>query len=146
AIKGTTSGKDVVERLVPVMAEGPPRVQAALIDAHATLPAEGFGHAFTAARRSRTPAEVFVLFSPYLSASVDEKKKHRDPAWMKRETIVAEFIGRTRWRRPEEDDSSFFAQIDPRWLDLAIKVGRADLVQAIAMPGHAGAHKFLSEL
>ncbi|WP_165226491.1 HEAT repeat domain-containing protein [Aquisphaera insulae] len=144
-VNGTPSGKDVIERLMPVMAAGPPRVQAALIDAHATLPPEGIGPALKAARQTRTPAEVFAMFSPYLTARVNEKKRQLDPAWRKRETVVAEFILPLRSRRPEGFQAPDPATIDPRWLDLAVEIGRDDLVYAIATPGHAGAREFLTK-
>jgi hypothetical protein len=146
AVKGMPSGKDVVERLVSVMAAGPPKVQSALIDAHKTLPAETLGQAFVAARRSRKPAEVLTLFSPYLTASVNEKKKYRDPAWAKREAIKEELIGEWRWYDPDAKESSVAAPLDPRWLDLAVRLDQRDLVQALAVPGHAGASEFLSTL
>jgi hypothetical protein len=127
AIRGTPSGNDVVERLVSVMAAGPPRVQSALIDAHETLPAESLGQAFVAARRSRKPAEVFALFSPYLTAGVDEKKKNRDPAWAKPEAIIEQLMRGRRW----ED-------LDPRWVDLAMRLGRYDVVKALCRTGAQG--------
>ena len=146
AIKGTPSGNDVVERLVSVMAAGAPRVQSALIDAHETLPAESLGQAFVAARRSREPAEVFALFSPYLTAGVNEKKKDRDPAWAKREAIIEQLMRGRRWEDPDAEESSASTDLDPRWLDLAVRLGRSDLVQALAVPGHAGAGEFLTTL
>jgi hypothetical protein len=146
AIKGTPGGSDVVERLVSVMAAGAPRVQSALIDAHETLPVESLGEAFTAARRSRTPTEVFALFSPYLTAGVNEKKKNRDPAWAKREAIIEQLMGGRRRVYPPAVDSSVSADLDPRWLDLAVRLGSSELVQALAVPGHAGAREFLTTL
>jgi hypothetical protein len=145
AIKGTPSGQDVVERLVSVMAAGPPRVQSALIDAHATLPAESLGEALAAARRSREPAEVFAMFSPYLTARVDEKKKRRDPAWAKREAIIGPLTG-VGVGSPDGDESSATADLDPRWLDLAVRLGHPELVRALAVPGHAGASEFLADI
>jgi hypothetical protein len=145
AIKGTPSGKDVVERLVSVMAASPPGVQSALIDAHGTLPAESLGDALSAARRSRAPAEVFAMFSPYLTARVDEKKKGRDPAWAKREAIIGQLMGVGEWA-PDDEESPASADLDPRWLDLAVRLDRADLVQELAVPGHAGAIEYLSAI
>jgi hypothetical protein len=145
-IKGTPSGKDLVERLVDVMAAGAPTVQSALIDAHETLQADNLGQAFVAARRSRESAEVFTLFSPYLTASVNEKKKNRDPAWAKREAIIEELTGGQSWEDADTEDSSASTDLDPRWLDLAVRLGRSELVQALAVARHAGAGEFLSTL
>ncbi len=146
AIKGEPGGKDVVERLVSVMVASSPNVQSALVDAHETLPAESLGEAFTAACRSRKPAEVFRLFSPYLTARVNEKKKNRDPAHAKREAITGLLLqGRRGWYYDPEE-SSITDNLDPQWLDLAVRLGRSDLVQALAVPGHAGANAMLSKL
>ena len=146
SVKGEPSGKDVVERLVSIMAAGPPRVQSALVDAHATLPAESLGQAFVAACRSRKPAEVFTLFSPYLTVKVNEKKKNRDPAYAKREALIELLLHRqTPWYF-EQAEFAVTANLDPQWLDLAVKLGRADLVQALAVPGHANANALLAEL
>jgi hypothetical protein len=146
AVKGTPSGNDVIERLVSVMAAGSPRVQSALVDAHQTLPADSLGEAFVAACRSGKPAEVFALFGPYLTAAVNEKKKGRDPAWAKREAIIELLVQGRRWEDSEYEEPSVVANLDPRWLDLAVRLGRADLVQALAVPGHAGASELLSKL
>jgi hypothetical protein len=151
AFGGEPSGKDVVERLVSVMASGSPKVQSAVIDAHQTLPAESLREAFVAACRSRKPAEVFDRFSAYLTAKVNEKKKERDPAYVKREAIVESMLERQYWWRvgpPERDPNQFdlLASLDPRWLDLAIKLQRVDVVLALAVPGHAKANALLAKL
>jgi hypothetical protein len=146
AIKGTPSGNDVVERLVSVMAAGARGVQSALIDAHQTLPAESLDRAFVAACRSRKPAEVFAMFSPYLTAGVDEKKKQRDPAWAKREAIIEQLTRGGSEEDPDAEESSVSTNLDPRWLDLAVRIGSSDLVQALAVPGHVGASEFLANL
>src|SRR5262249_24893518 len=36
--------------------------------------------------------------------------------------------------------------LDPQWLDLAVKLSRVDLVQALAAPGHEGANALLAKL
>jgi HEAT repeats len=151
AVKGEPSGKDVVERLAGVMAAGPPRAQSALVDAHASLPPESLGLAFIAACRSRQPGDVFKLFSPYLTAKVNEKKKRRDPAAAKQEAMIELLVrGRMWWHYaafdPGGDDFDVTANLDPQWLDLAVKLGRTDLVQALARPGHSRANALLAKL
>jgi hypothetical protein len=148
AIKGEPSGREVAERLASVMAAGPPSLRSKLVDAHVMSPAECLGHAFVAACRSRKPADVFTLFSPYLAAKVDEKKKGRDPLYAKREAIIQLLLGvPTVWYREHiPDDFALNAHLDPRWLDLAIELGRSDLVQSLAVPGHANANAYLAEL
>jgi hypothetical protein len=145
-IKGEPSGNDVIERLVAVMVDGSPGVQSALIDAHEMLPADSLVQAFAAACRCRKPAEVFTLFSPYLTAYVNEKKKSRDPAAMKREAIIELLLHkRGDWyHSPKELVER--DNLDPQWLDLAVQLGHLGLVQALARPGHAGANALLAKL
>jgi hypothetical protein len=147
-VKGEPGGKDVVEKIVSIMAVGPAAVQSALVDAHATLPADSLGQAFVAACRCRKPAEVFTLFSPYLTAKVNEKKKARDPVYAKRQAIIDLLLrdGRRWYYQPQPDEGSLTANLDTQWLDLAVQLARADLVQALAVPGHAGANALLAEL
>ena len=103
AIKGEPSGNDVVERLVSIMAVGPPSVQSTLVDAHATLPAESLATRLSPLAVPVSRHEVFTLFSPYLTAKVNEKKKKRDPAYAKREAIIELLLrgGRGRDHNPE---------------------------------------------
>jgi HEAT repeats len=139
-VRGEPSGKDVAEKLVETMVSGPPAVRSALVDAHATLPAESLLGAFVAACRCRKPLEVYAIFSPYLTAKVDEKKKDRDPAYAKREALIHLLVGRkTLSGKLRSGD------LDPRWLDLAVESGRVDLVLALAVPEHAGANALLAE-
>ncbi len=150
AVKGEPSGKDVEQQLVFIMSAGPKKVQSALVDAHAALADNLLAAAFVAACRSRKPAEVFELFSPYLTAKFDEKKKKRDPAFAKRQVIVEVLTasGRRWYHRLAihvEDEFDVTANLDPRWLDLAVRQEQLDLVQALAVPGHAAANKLLSK-
>jgi hypothetical protein len=93
---------------------------------------------------------VFALFSPYLAAKVDEKKKGRDPAYARREAIVELLLqGRRQWWHfgefdGEPETAGLAENLDPKWLDLAVKLGRADLVMALAVPGHKKANEFLA--
>lgn len=147
-VKGEPSGKDVLEQLVGIMSAGPPSLESALVDAHATLPAEWLGHALVAACRSRKPGEVFALFGPYLAAKINEKKKDRDPAYAKRQAIIDVLLREPSPldRQDNEDAFTLTANLDPKWLDLAVKLDRPDLVQALAVPGHAKASAYLAKL
>jgi hypothetical protein len=146
ALKGEPSGNDVVERLLSVMVVSSPKVQSTLVDTHGMLPAESLEQAFVAACRSRTPAEVFTLFSPYLLAEVDEKKKNRDPTYTKREAIVKLLLQGRRKEYYDPEEFPVTADLDSQWLDLAVRLGRLDLVQALAVPEHAGANALLTKL
>ena len=146
-IKGEPSGKDIVEKLLTVMLDGSSNVQSALVEAHETLPAESLGHSFVAACRSLPPADVFSLFSPYFTAKIDETKKNRDLAYMKREAIIDVLAPKRRmWFHDFDHANSIVTSLDPRWQDLAVAIGRFDLVQTLARPGHAGANALLASL
>jgi hypothetical protein len=150
SVKSEPGGKDIQQRLVHIMATGPAGAKKALIDNHAGLSSEDIPHAFVAARTSRKPAEVFEMFSSYLTAKIDEKKKGRDPAFAKREAI-SELLA-DGWRygygygftQYDKAEAEQLKELDPRWLDVAIKQNQLNLVQALARPGHAAANALLS--
>lgn len=150
AVKGEPSGKDIEQRLVSIMAFGPKAAQQALIEAHASLPEDELADAFHAARLTRSAADVFELFSGYVTAKVDEKKK-RDPAWLKREAIVDVLNSSHVWSPydsdfDEDNGDAVRAKLDPRWLDLAVQLEHAELVRELARPGHVKANQLLSKL
>ena len=99
-IKAEPAGKDIQQRLVSIMAEGPTKTQAAVVDAHASLDADELAQAFIAACRSRKAPEVFSTFSSYLTAKVDVKNKRRDPAQAKYEAIAEVLL--LRWRHRDD--------------------------------------------
>jgi len=157
AVKGEPSGKDVQERLIATMANGPRSVQQELAVAHATLSAEQLPEAFWAACRTCPPAEVYDLFSPYLLAKGDAKDKKRKPAAAKRAALVGTFIQLERWSgyayfstSPPDAATpanriSLLAGLDERWLDLAVAERQLDLVRALVRPGHSAAQRYLAE-
>lgn len=149
-VKGEPGGKDIEQRLVSIMAAGPEKAQAALVDAHASLPDDELAQAFVAACHSRKAAEVYAMFSPYLTAKVDDKKKKRDSAFAKREAIGEVITQNWRWRRYDPldagEENNLLSKLDPRWLDLAVARNHLELVQALARPGHAKANQLLGQV
>lgn len=151
-IKGEPGGKDIVDRLVNLMAGGPKAARKALLDQHLQLGAEQLPYAFVAARRTLTPAQVFDMFSPYLTVKVDEKKKARNEAYNKREAIINRIVSPWQWRYAsfaltddeDEPDWRFAKDLDPRWLDIAVALKHLELTQSLARPGHAGANDLLA--
>jgi hypothetical protein len=151
AIKGEPGGKDIEQRLVSIMAMGPREAQGALVDAHSTLSEEELADVFSAACHSRMPAQVFDLFSPYITGKFHFGKKRRDVATLKRVAIATALVNEVqRFRyelakagRPESDVAT---RLDSRWLDLAAKEEHMDLVQVLAVPGHRGANKLLESV
>lgn len=153
-IKGdTTSGSDINGVVVKLMQLGTAVLQKALASAHTVLAADELAAAFHAARHSLPAVQVFDMFSPYLTAKVNEKKKQRDPAYEKREAIIDAMGGRfsivdawggsySDWLRQEGKNDPV---LDPRWLDVAVDLKHIGLVRQLGGPDHAGAHKFLKE-
>lgn len=141
-IKLEEVGSQINHYVAGLMAEASPTTQRTLVKEHETLEPATLDTAFEAACRSMKPADVFKEFSSYLTAKVDEKKKLKDPAFGKRETIVSAISHDWRWRRTGHDDEIAW---DPRWLDVAVASKRLDLVTVLARPGHAGSNELLSE-
>ncbi len=149
SISAEPSGKDVVDRLVQVMSGGSRATRQALIDSHTELSADELPYAFVAARRSLTPPKVFDLFSPYLTAKIDEKKKGRDPAFAKREAILNLLVHPWHWRynchADEDAAENEVEKLDPRWLEVAVDLEHLELVQALARPGHKRTNALLEK-
>jgi hypothetical protein len=147
AIECTPSGNDVIERLVRAMATGTRGVRNALVDAHGELSADLLDYAFVAARWTRAPAEVFALFSPYLAADGKETRKARGTRRARREAVIDQLMDR-RYRLRLDADKPLPAagKLDPRWLDVALQLGNAELILVLALPGHAGAREVLTSL
>ena len=153
AVKCENVGKDLNNGIAELISTASKKTQQALVGAHATLDPDLLYTAFEAACRSMKPTEVFSMFSPYLTAKVDEKKKQKDPAFAKREAIANAITHEWRWYRYFDDDDEDedgggkekSISWDPRWLDLAVGLKTLELVGTLARPGHAGSNALLSE-
>jgi hypothetical protein len=147
ALKGEPSGKDVEHRLVVTMAASSNKTRDILIGAHAGLLEDQLAVAFAAALQTRGPTEVFVLFGPYLTAKVDQKKKERDSVWRKREALAGVLTSSWPMEYSERPGTHELAgKLDPRWLDLAVDHEHEELVLALARPGHAKANALLAKV
>jgi hypothetical protein len=145
-IKGEShSGADIVEVVVYEMGDGSPAAQAALVAAHAELSSEELSKAFLAGRKCLEPAALYDTFAPYLTIAVEDKKKAKE-AVAKRDSLLATMAGRYAyyWWPSGNLDSSEKAW-DPRWLDLAVRIGQVSLVSTLARPGHANAQAFMKK-
>lgn len=146
-IKGTTySGSDVVEAVLDHMEEGPKSLRQTLARAHGELDPDQTHYAVRAGRTSLPAAELYDVFAPYVTAKLDEKKKGKDPAKVRRDAVL-DVIGDPyiSWYWDEEQDEDAGPPLDPRWLDLALKLRNLGLVYAVRRPGHKGVEKFLQE-
>jgi hypothetical protein len=138
-VKGDTfSGSDVVEAVIARMANGPKPLRVVLARAHRDLEPDDLAAAFEAARTALPPAEVYELYSPYLAAG--DGKKGKGPAAAVLDAIGADHI---YWHTGFHDGRDPRPPLDPRWLDLAVKMRHLGLVNAAGRPGHRGAEAFV---
>jgi hypothetical protein len=144
-IKAEPGGQDIVQRLVQIMSEATAGTQNALVEARDSLSPENLHQAFIAARKTRKPAEVFELFSRYLTAKVDEKKKQRDPAFAQRAAIIETLTAGRRYYATIGDEQQEIKDLDPRWLDVAVAQQNLELVQVLARPKHDAANSLLAK-
>jgi hypothetical protein len=140
-VKGDNlSGSDVAEAVVARMASGPKPLQSTLARAHAELDSGDLAAAFGAARQSLPPAEVYDLFADYLTAKEDAKKGKGAGA-TKRQAIIAALDGDQIYSYHRGEDGA--PLLDPRWLDLAVRIKHLGLVHAVGRPGHRAADAFV---
>jgi hypothetical protein len=137
----TTSGSDLNTTVVGLMACGTPRTRAALVANHAALDARDLEQCFRAVCNDMPADKVFEVFSTYATAKVDAKKKDRDSAYAKRAAILNQ-LGQPRYMSRRTDAA---LPLDPRWLDLAVRLEDLPLVGRLIRPGHAAADAFLSK-
>jgi hypothetical protein len=137
------SGADLNSAIARIMEQGTKDLRQALADAHASLARDDLPACFQAARRVLPAEKVYTIFAPYVTAKVDDKKKHRDPAWVKREAIVAAITRRYVGDEPDHQDE--LPALDHRWLDLAVEMKQLPLVRHLIRPGHQKANDFLKQ-
>ena len=155
-IKGDhASGVDLNMHVVSMLASGTTKMQKTLVESHEQLLPNELAECVNAARRGLPPEQVYDIFSPYLTAKADEKKKQRDPASAKREAVCEALHNDLYYPRFDDADVDAEADryrryeperlpgLDPRWLDLAVQLKRFDLVNTTIRPGHEKANAFL---
>jgi hypothetical protein len=142
-IKGdASSGPDLNSAVVRVMERGTKKLRNTLVEEHASLPPDDLASCFQAGRRTLPAAKVYEIFSPYVTAKADDKKKQRDPVWAKRQAIV-EALGRRHADDYESNQEDEPPALDPRWLDRAVHLEHLGLVRQLIRPGHLVANAFL---
>src|SRR5262249_51629170 len=132
------SGADVVEAVVARMTNGPKPLQIALARAHAGLDAGPLAAAFQAARQALPPTEVYDLFAGYLAPKEGAKKGQGEA---KKQALIAALGGKhVYWHLRPGDDAP---TLDPRWLDLAVRINHLGLVHAVGWHGNPVAEAFV---
>jgi hypothetical protein len=141
-VKGEAlSGSDVNQTVVQLLEQGTPAMQSTLAAAHAAVTPEEFVFCFRAARKALPATEVYEAFAPYLTANFASKKR-TDPASRKCEILGAELGGAGVFYHAPHKDT---LPADPRWLDVAVTLGRLDILRHLGRPGHAPSERFLDE-
>ena len=143
-IKGDNfSGSDIVEAVLRHMEAGSKNLQTALACSHESLDPDQLHYAVDAGRMALSPAEFYDAYAPYLAGGVSEKKKGKDPKAAKQHELIEALGSRPNFLYYHRDED--VPPLDPRWLDLAVKIGDLGLVLAAGRPGHAGAEHFLHQ-
>ena len=135
---GYYTASDVGEAAILRMIKGPDSLRAVLARAHAGLDAPELGRAVWAGRQALPPAEVYDLYAPYLTAA---NKKGRGDGAAKREEVIDGLGGRyVDWYLGSDPGPP----LDPRWLDLAVRIKHPGMIAAAGRPGHAAANAFVA--
>jgi hypothetical protein len=139
-VKGTDfGGADVIESVVGRMTDGSDALVAVLAEHHAELDSDTLVDVVAAARDVLPPDRVYDLFAPYLEAGAGKKGL----AGEKRDAVIralttGSYFGRRRSQPGRE------RPLDPRWLDLAVRLKHLELVRHCGRPGQPAAEAFLS--
>ncbi|ADV61518.1 hypothetical protein Isop_0929 [Isosphaera pallida ATCC 43644] len=153
-LKGTPySGNDLCDAIIQAMATFSTATQTALAQAHAEFEADKLARCFKAGITSLSPARLFDLFSPYLTATTPEETKHparkakvNAKSNSAKALVILETLGGHRsgswWDR--HDEESLDDQFDPRWLDLALTHQHLGAVVRVGKIGHPGLDAFLA--
>lgn len=148
AIKGDfRSGVDIPMELTRIMIGGSKKVQETLADAHASLSDLHLSDAFQAACQVWTAKKVYDEFSPYVTMKTGEKAKKGDKSAAKQQAVVSVISEDRDWRHycHVQKIERTRKPLDPRWLDLAVKLEHLEMVQSLVRPGHPATIAFLSK-
>ena len=143
------SGADVLSRIAGLLySVGTKRTHEAILEKRQALPPDAFSYVLRSALRVWKPQKVYDEFSSLLGQTKGAAKE-------KNQQLCDALMLTTHFRDPdvdsfdEEDTDSSEAQllrkteIDPRWIDAAIKANELELVCALAGPGHKAAIAYL---
>ncbi len=142
---GGASGTDIVRQLAELLYTiGSPLALGHILTHQTSIPADTFHLVVLSARRSWPAAKVFDTFAPWLQRAKPSTKAYADALIRSMQLSVAD--------TPSDDsggDQETHVQReatlawDPRWLDVAIKADRKDMVHLLARPGHKGVVGYL---
>lgn len=152
---GTFNGDAITDRVARLIVGAKSKAaRNTLIDAHESLSANTLQYAFIAAALTRTPKQVFKLFSAYFTAEVT-KKRGRDPIAEKKDGIRNALLQITGdyadyyFHRMELHDADGYdltsIKLDAGWLNAAISTNDMGLVKELATPRHKAAIAYLSK-
>lgn len=147
AIQGDfRSGVDIPSELTRIMIGGSKKVQETLAAAHASLSELHLAEAFQAACHAWPPKKVYDEFSPYVTIKSGEKTKKADKSAAKQQAVVSVISEDGEWRHycHVQKIERTRKPLDPRWLDLAVKLEHLGMVQSLVRAGHPATIAFLS--
>lgn len=138
-----TSGSDVFDDVVTGLFQGSDDSRKLLAANHAKLDDFNLSRAFQSARMHWPAAKVYDEFSAYFLKS-PEAMKLTKKALSEKVAMIVQSIQRFR-HYGVDDDEAPPTKLDPRWMDLALKVGNVEMLRCVIQPGHAKANAWLSE-
>lgn len=147
-IKGDfRSGGDIPLELTRIMIGGSKKVRETLAGAHASLSDLHLADAFQAACQVWSPKKVYDEFSPYVTIKSGEKTKKADKSAAKQQAVVSVIAEDCDWRHycHVQKIERTRKPLDPRWLDLAVKLEHLEMVQSLVRAGHPATIAFLSK-
>ena len=140
-LKGDPSGADLNEAIAYAMSRVSGGVKKHLAEHAMQLRGESFRAALQAASDVYSPEDFYQCFNPVLE-SFKHKKGGTD---IERAEMLESLLSGQRWDSPHhllQERTPGERNIDSRWLDLAVDIGRTELVCALLRPNHtkAAAH------
>ncbi|MFO0923562.1 MAG: HEAT repeat domain-containing protein [Pirellulales bacterium] len=132
---------DIEATALELLMEGDDESFKSLLDARQEIPVTTLDDIFLTARKRMTKEDVFEIFSPYILESRAHGRTREYYAYEKIEkAIVGTFdelsiVDSARALRNKD--------LDPRWLDVAIREDLKTVVLSVVIPGHRGAWEYL---
>jgi hypothetical protein len=149
AKNSTLSGADIACRLAGHLCQtGSVASLEAVLAKRALLPPDAFAHVLRGARRAWPADRVYQEFAPLLeSKKTADKRKIEEIQRAIVVTCEGDEAEDEDWEEaPAAERPAEKPPWDPRWLDVAVKTERIEIVRWLARPGHKGAVAYLLKL
>lgn len=139
------SGQDILRQIAELLyGIGSPQTLSLIIRHQDKIPVDSFHLVLLSALRSWSPAKVFDEFAPLLAQKKRPAKEYADAIERAMRSSLHREVTEDLGVDPD-DQAQKLAKIewDSRWLDVAIKADRVNMVNLLARPGHKGVIAYL---